>query len=184
MLIFLNETFNVHESIDGGKPRSLLDVVRLELRDHTLKNRHIYVVKAMWSGRSCVSPNEMTAREVSNLLRYFHQPVRLAVELLEHSRVENNVVMGVIARAYQTVPQERLIEFCTILRSGEGSHPSTKIILQFRDWLLRLTDRQVGTRRDIYKRTEIVLNAFLNNAVTCDPFSDYREFFPLYGHAE
>jgi hypothetical protein len=184
MLIFLNENFHVHESIDGGKTRSLLDVVRLEIRDNTLKNRHIYVVKAMWAGRHCVNQNDMTATEVSNLLRNFHLPVRFAVELLEHSHVADNVVMSVIARAYQSVPQERLIKFCNILRNGEGSHPSATMILQFRDWLLRLKDRQAATRRDIYKRTEIVLNAFLNNAVTCDLFSDYKELFPLYGHAE
>jgi hypothetical protein len=184
MLIFLNENLTVHESIDGGKTRSLLDVVRLEIRDNTIKNRHIYVVKAMWAGRSCVSQNDRTAAEVSNLLCYFYKPVCFAVELLERSCVENNVVMGVIARAYQTVSQERLIEFCTILRSGEGSHPSTKMILQFRDWLLRLKDNREATRREIYKRTEIILNAFLNNAVTCDLFSDYKELFPFYGHTE
>jgi hypothetical protein len=184
MVIFLNENINVHESIDGGKTRSLLDVVRLEIRDNTIKNRHIYVVKAMWAGRFCVNQNDLTAMEVSNLLRYFHKPVRFAVELLEHSNVANNVVMGVLARAYQTVSQYQLGTFCRILRDGEGSHLSRKVILQFRDWLLRLKDNRAATRCDIYKRTEIVLNAFLNNAVTCDLFSDYQELFPLHGYAE
>jgi hypothetical protein len=184
MLIFLNENLSVHESIDGGKPRSLLDVIRLELRDQTIKNRYILVMKAMWAGRCCVNQNDMTSIEMSNLLRRFHKPVRFAVELLEHSNVANNVVMGVLARAYQTVSQERLIEFCCILRDGDGSHPSTKLIVQFRNWLLRLKDRQEATRRDIYKRTEIVLGAFVKNAVTCDMFADHKELFPLYGHAE
>jgi hypothetical protein len=184
MLIFLNENLTAHESIDGGRPRSLLDVVRLELRDNTIKNRHILVVKAMWAGQCCVSQNDMTATEVSNLLRNFHKPVRFAVELLERSNVENNVVMGVLARAYQTVPHEQLFEFSRILRNGEGTHPSTKIVLQFRDWLLRLKDQQEATRRDIYKRTETVLEAFLKNAVTCDMVANHKEFFSLYGNAK
>jgi hypothetical protein len=184
MLVFLNEDLSVHDSIDSSKPRSLLDVIRLELRDQTIKNRHILVMKAMWAGRCCANQNEMTSIEMSNLLRIFHKPVRFAVELLEHSNVANNVVMGVLARAYQTVPRDQLITFCCILRSGEGSHPSTKMILSFRDWLLRLKDAQIATRRDIYKRTEIVLKAFLDNAVTCDMFSEYQELFPLYGYTE
>jgi hypothetical protein len=36
----------------------------------------------------------MTSIEMSNLLRIFHKPVRFAVELLEHSNVADNVVMG------------------------------------------------------------------------------------------
>jgi hypothetical protein len=182
ILIFLNEDSSVHESIDGGRSRSLLDVVRLELRDNTIKNRHILVAKAMWAGRYCANQDDLTAAEVGNLLRNFHSPIRFAVDLLERSNVENNVVMGVLARAYQTVPQEQLLEFSRILRTGNGSHPSTKIVLAFRNWLLCLKDRQEATRRDIYKRTETVLDAFLKNQTTCDMVADHKEFYPLYGN--
>jgi hypothetical protein len=182
MLIFLNESRRVHESIDGGKPRSLLDVIRLELCDNTIKNHHILVAKSMWAGRDCVNQDHLTAVDVCRLLRTFNEPIRFAVDLLGNSYVKNVVVMGVIARAYQSVDHASLYEFCNILLNGYGVHSGMNYILQFRNWILGLRDRQEATRRDIYKRTETVLKAFLNNQETCDMIADHVEYYPLYGN--
>jgi hypothetical protein len=45
-----------------------------------------------------------------------------------------------------------------------------------------LKDRQEATRRDIYKRTETVLDAFLKNRTTCDMVAEHAEYYPLYGN--
>jgi len=182
MLIFLNESQSIHESIDCGKTRSLLDVVRLELRDNTIKGKHIGVLKAMWAGRYCKNQDDLTAVEIGNMLRRYHNAVRFAVDMTDIPGVNDTVVMGVIARAYHTVPAERLLEFCRILRGYDSDHPTSKLIQEFRTWLLRQRDRQEATRRDVYKRTEAILDAFLNNSTTCDMFRDHKELYPIHGN--
>lgn len=181
MLVFLNETQLAHESIDNGKTRSLLDVIRLELHDNTLKSKHISALKAMWAGRYCKNQDDLSAAEVGNMLRRYHCAVRFAVDMTEIPGVNDAVVMGVIARAYLSVPAERLLEFSRILRGYDSDHPASKLIRDFRGWLLTLRDRQEATRRDVYKRTQAVLGAFLNNESTCDLFSEQQEFFPIHG---
>jgi hypothetical protein len=180
MLIFLNENQSAHESIDGGKPRTLLDVVRLELLDDTIKGKHISVLKEMWAGRYCKSQNHLSATEVINIYRRHHQAVRFAVDMLENNVVNNTTLIAVVARASHTVPKEKVLEFCNILRTGTGEHPSAKLVLEFRAWLLRLRDRQEATRREIYKRAETVLLAFVNNDTSCEMAREHKDFCPLY----
>jgi len=184
MLVFLNENQSVHESIDGGKQRTLLDVVRLELIDNTIKGRHLCVLKEMWAGRYCKSQSHLSAIEVINMYRRHHSAVRFAVDLLENSAADNTTLMAVVARASHTAPKEKLLEFCNILRTGSGEHPSTKLVLEFRHWLSRLRDRQEATRREIYKQAETVLMAFVNNETSCVMARDHKELFPLYSRAE
>ena len=184
MLIFLNENQAAHESIDGGKKRSFLDVVRLELLDNTIKEKHLCVLKGMWAGRYCKNQNHLTSAELGNMFRRYHVGVRFAVDLLDISGLNDTTLMAVIARAYYTVPQEQLLEFCRILHTGDLSHPSAKLIADFRHWLLRLQDRQEATRRDIYRRAESLLEAFLKSATTYDIGREHKELFPIFGKSE
>jgi len=182
MLVFLNENQSVHESIDNGKTRSLLDVVRLELQDNTIKGKHISVLKAMWAGRFCKNQDDLTAAEISNMLRRYSHAVRFAVDMTDVPGKNDTVVMGVIARAFHTVPADQLLEFSRILRGYDSNHPTSKLIQELRAWLLRLDDRQEATRRDVYKRTSAILDAFLKNETTCDMFRDHQERFPIHGN--
>lgn len=179
MLVFLNENLAVHELIDNGRKRSLLDVIRLELRDNTLKNRHILIAQAMQAGRDCACQNHLSAAEVCRILRTCHKCIRFAADLFDKSAAADNTVMGVIARAGQTVSPERLTAFCHILTSGENIPAGMHYLLAFRTWLLGLRDKQAATRRDIYKRTEAVLDAFIKAQTSCDMDTGHKEYFPL-----
>ncbi|HBT77301.1 MAG TPA: hypothetical protein DEB39_10360 [Planctomycetaceae bacterium] len=182
MLVFLNENKLAHESIDNGKTRSLLDVVRLELNDNTIKSKHISALKAMWAGRFCKNQDDLTAVEISNMIRRYNGALRFAVDMTDIPGVNDAVVMGVLARAYLTVPAEQLLEFCRILRGYDSEHPTASLIREYRTWLLTLRDRQEATRRDVYKRTQAILAAFLKNETTCDMFRDQTEMFPIHGN--
>lgn len=46
----------------------------------------------------------------------------------------------------------------------------------------RQGDRQEATRREIYKRTESVLMAFLKSESTCELYRDHKEYFSLFGN--
>ena len=181
MLIFTNESLENHLAIDGGKRRSALDVVRLEIRSNSIKAKHISTVKAMVAGVFCKSQNHLSSQEVVELLRRHYLAVDWAVEHLGKAKeIGNPTVLGVIARAHTCVPAERLLEFCSLL-TGHGNHPSMPLICGLRDFIASQRDRAEDTRRAIYRRTQYVLQAFLNGETTCD-FPPYnKELFPLYG---
>ncbi|MCL2623156.1 MAG: hypothetical protein FWD31_05750 [Planctomycetaceae bacterium] len=180
MLIFLNENQAAHEAIDGGKQRTLLDVVRLELLDDTIKEKHICVLKEMWAGRYCKNQNHLSATEVVNLYRRYYQAVRFAVDIFDSTIKNSTTLMAVIARAFHTVPKEKLLEFCSIIQTGNGDHPSTIVVLEFRHWFFKLRDRQEATRREIYKRASNALKAFIHNETTCELVRDSKELYPLH----
>ncbi len=174
MLVFVNEPLENHLAIDGGKWRTALDVVRLEIRSDS--------VKAMIAGVFCKNQNHLSSSEVVELLRRHFRAVDWAVDMLGKSKeIGTPTVLGVIARAYNTVPTERLLEFCSMLLSGHGDHPSINLIRGLREFIAGQRDRQEDTRRSVYRRVEYGLLAFLNNESTCD-FPPYnKELFPLYG---
>jgi len=87
--------------------------------------------------------------------------------------------MGVVARAGQTVSSEQLTAFCRILATGEDIPTGMHYLFAFRSWLLCLRDKQAATRRDIYKRAESVLDAFVRASTVCDLDTDHSEYFPL-----
>ena len=183
MLIFINEPAENHIAIDGGKRRLALDVVRLEIRGTTTKSKHISTVKAMIAGVHCKSQNHLSSQEVLELLRRHYRAVDWAVELLGKAReIGTPTVLGVIARAYICVPPERLLEFCSMLITGQGNHPSINLVRNLREFIVKQRDRQEETRRAMYRRTEYVLQAFLNGETSCD-FPPYnKELFPLYAN--
>lgn len=182
MLVFINESLENHLAIDGGKRRTPLDVVRLEIRSNSIKQKHLSTVKAMIAGVFCKSQNHLSSHEVVELLRRHFRAVDWTVDMLGKAKEFGNpVVMGVVARAYHSVPAERLLEFCSMLISGQGDHPSIGLIRNLRDFITRQRDRQEDTRRAVYRRTEYVLQAFLNGEASCE-FPPYNtELFPLYG---
>ncbi len=93
--------------------------------------------------------------------------------------ISTPTVMGVIARAYHTVPLERLTEFCYMLIYGEGTHPSLRLIRELGEFIARQPDRQLETRRRVYRRVEYTLQAFLNGERICDYPPYNQELFPL-----
>ncbi|MCL2623848.1 MAG: hypothetical protein FWD31_09295 [Planctomycetaceae bacterium] len=180
MLVITNEPIENHLAIDGGKRRTPLDVVRLEIRSNSIKAKHISTVKAMIAGVFCKNQNHLSSQEIVELLRRHFRAVDWAVDVLGKAKEGTPTVLGVIARAYTTVPPERLLEFCSMLVTGQGNHPSLGLIRNLREFINGQRDRQEDTRRSVYRRTQCVLQAFLNNEPTCD-FPPYnKEIFPLY----
>lgn len=182
MLVFINEPLENHLAIDGGKRRTPLDVVRLEIRSNSIKAKHISTLKAMIAGVHCKNQNHLSSQEIVELLRRNFRAVDWAVETLGKAKdVGTPTVLGVIARAYTCLPTERVLEFCSMLVTGQGDHPSINLIRNLREFITRQRDRQEETRRAVYRRVEYVLQAFLNGETNCD-FPPYnKELFPLNG---
>ncbi len=134
----------------------------------------------MYAGCYCKSQNHLSSQEIVELLRRHFRAVDWTVEMLgKHTDIGTPTVMGVIARAHHSVPTERLLEFCCLLLSGEGDHPSTPLVRDLREFIGKQRDRQEDTRRAVYRRVQYVLEAFLKGESICD-FPPYnKEFFPL-----
>lgn len=179
MLVFLNEKQSIHEALDGGKHRTLLDVVRLELLDDTIKRKYISVLRAMIAGRNCRSQNHLSATEIIDLYRRYHQAVIFAVSVCEHFRMNDTTIMAVHTRATLSVQKDHLVEFCQEFFAERSSHPSARLIATFRTWHLSIKDRREATRREIYKRTEILLMSFLTGETCSDHRSKDSVYFKL-----
>jgi hypothetical protein len=168
MLVFMHQSIGNHEAIDCGKPRSNLDVIRLEHRDSRITTKHLSTMRAMLAGRLCSRLN-ISSKEIDAKYQHYFPAVQFALDQLDpaYSRQINDpTVRGVIARAYYNVNETKLKSFCGWLCAPYGQ-PS--IIRELADWLLKLTDHREPTRREIYKRTEYSLLAF-----ACD-----REFVSI-----
>ncbi|MDR1384649.1 MAG: hypothetical protein LBJ67_12525 [Planctomycetaceae bacterium] len=178
MLVFVNQSFNNHEVIDGGKPRTNLDVIQLELQDSRITTKHLLTLRAMYGGRLAVRPN-LSSKEINDAYKYHNESIQFAVNQMELTylpRIDDPTVRGVIARAFYYVQKSQLQIFCEGLCMP---YKTLNVITDLRNWLITLNDQRQATRREIYKRMEYTLLAFVLKKETVSiPFMT-RELFPL-----
>lgn len=180
MIVFTNEALDKHTTVDGGKKRSLLDVIRLEMRGSLVKQTHISTLKSMMAGAHCKSMNHWDADDIVPHLRRYYSAVDWTVDVLGSKRpVVKPTTLGVVARAFYNVPTDRLLEFCNVYVNGIGTHPSLQVILDLRSYVLATPGQGEYHRQELYLRTQLALNAFMQNATTCEEPRENREFFPL-----
>jgi hypothetical protein len=179
MLVFTNQTFTNHEVIDGGKSRTNLDVIQLELQDCRISTKHLTTLRAMFAGQKCVRPN-WSSKELNDKYKQHCNAIQFAVDQMASAyspRIDDPTVRGVIARAFYQVSEPKLRAFCDSLRSTVL--PQSEIIIDLRDWLVTLRNQREATRREIYCQTEYTLLAFvLDREKVSIPFTA-RELFPL-----
>lgn len=181
VLVVINEDPENHEAIDCGKKRTPLDAMKLELHDSRISQKHIIVLRAMLSGRFCIKQGWSNI-ELNELYRVYGEAVQFVMDTLGDSRnvsINDAVVRGVIARAWYRIPQDRLVQFCDILRTGYGDHVSTECVCKLRNWLFSKENQREETRRDVYNRTQYTLQAFLFNLETVKVPLYPTELFPL-----
>ncbi|MDR1492029.1 MAG: hypothetical protein LBT05_04830 [Planctomycetaceae bacterium] len=178
MLVFVNQSFNNHEVIDGGKSRTNLDVIQLELQDSRITTKHLLTLHAMYGGRLAIRPN-LSSKEINDAYKYHNKSIQFAVNQMESAyspRIDDPTVRGVIARAVYYIQEPQLQIFCNGLRSP---YKTSNVIADLRNWLIALSDQRQATRREIYKRMEYTLLAFALKKETANiPFTT-RELFPL-----
>lgn len=172
MTVIFNQDEKNFIALDCGSPRSKLDMVRLGIQDQTIKSKHLSVLKAMLAGACCNGMQELTAVELSKLVTQHREAIETALTLF--GKKTDQTILAVIARAFYTLPNETLHSFANAWKQG-----TYKPIVEFRQYLSQLTDRQIATRQDIYRRFELVLEAFINNRdeVLASPYLE--ELFPI-----
>jgi len=179
--VFLNEPVENFAVIDCGKNRGNLDVVRMAAKDNTLTTAHTQTLQSMLAGRFCQTANRWTNAEMSELYKEHGDAVNFAVDQFwgcKDKQINDRTVKGVIARAYYHVPRGVLAVFCSLL-TGNNDHPSRAAIDAFVGCLTYFKDRQVNTKREIYRRCELTMEAFLSNTNEVSFGKDISELFPL-----
>lgn len=181
MRVFVNELIENYEVIDCGRNRSNLDVVRMSAKDSTLTSAHTQTLHSMLAGRLCKTANRWTNAETNDLYRDHKVAVNFVVEQFRGCKdklINDRTVKGVIARAFYNVPQETLTTFCSLITSN-NDHSCRAPIDALVGFLTCNSDRKENTKREIYRRTELTLEAFLNNSADVSFSKDITELFPL-----
>ncbi len=184
MRVCINEPAENYEVIDCGRNRSNLDVVRMVrmgLKDSTISSAHTQTLKSMLAGRLCKTANRWTNVELTELYREHIDAVDFAVKQFRNCKdkqINDPTVRGVIARAFHTVSHEQLELFCSQLVGG-GDHPCRATIDPFVSCLQCWSDRRESTKREIYRRCELTLEAFLMNSADVSFSKNISELFPL-----
>ena len=181
MRIFVNEPIENYEVIDCGRNRSHLEVVRMAAKDSTLTTAHTHTLQSMLAGRFCKTANRWTNAEMNELYEEHKEAINFVVDQFRDCKdkhINDRTVKGVIARAYYHVPHETLSTFCSLL-IGKNDHPCRAPIDAFVACLLYYGDRKENTKREIYRRCELTLEAFVNNSADVGFSRDIVELFPL-----
>ena len=181
MRVFLNEPAENFAVIDCGKNRSNLDIVRMSAKDSTITTAHTQTLQSMLAGRFCQTSNRWSNTEIKELYQVHKVAVNFVVDQFrdcKDKRINDQTVRGAIARAFYYIPQEKLAVFCSLL-IGNNDHPFRAAIDCFVGCLKYFDNRRENTKREIYRRAELTLEAFIDN--TCDVSfgKDISELFPL-----
>ncbi|MGL6193910.1 MAG: hypothetical protein ACRC2T_03715 [Thermoguttaceae bacterium] len=180
MLVFVDQPLKSHSFIDGGKKRTMLDILRLEMKDDTIKGKHLSVLKAMIAGRLCVNVNYLTPSELTHRFQRLSNYVKWTCDLFYKTSMTDTTVLSVIARASLHISREKLLEFAAMLCGTVTNDATGKAVADFVTWISRQKDRQESTRREIYKRTQGLLMAFLNGEPTWEKYRENKDYFMLY----
>lgn len=172
MSVVFNQDENDFIFLDSGTPRTKLDMVRLGLQDHAIKGKHLSVLCAMLAGANCNNLQQLSSVEMKDLYRKHRSVVDFIVGLF--GKETDNTVLGIMARACYSLQKETIQSLAAAWKDG-----SYQPLVEFRQYLAQLEDRQIATRQEIYKRFEFAVEAFLNNRDAVSSPLYWDEMFPL-----
>lgn len=109
MCVVFNQDEGTFLNIDSGFSRTKLDMIRLGLQDHTIKQKHLSVLKAMLAGASCDHLNQLASIELVEPYKKHRTAIEFAISTL--GKGCDNTVLGIMARAYYFLPEETLLSF-------------------------------------------------------------------------
>ncbi len=178
MHVWFNITSESLAVINGGKPRSLADQLRLSREHGQVTKNHTSVLNAMLGGMS--GPSKMTTLEASEALGRHGDAVSFALSVIPNGRyIANATTRAVIGRAYYSADHQRLRDFGQMLVSGVVPDASATGVILLRQYLYSNPGDSYAARRDRYAKTERALLAFLKDEPITRLMAAKQELFPL-----
>ena len=181
--VFFNEPVENKEVVDVGERRSNLDIMNMTEHHKDVSNRHLATLRAMLAGQS-TRFNRMSPGEEDELYTRHVEAVGFAVKHLGFSPdagVATATTRGVVARAFYSANEDRLIHFCNTLKSGFATNERDYAAVILWQFLVRASKfgQADSIRRQRYAKTEWALAAFLAGSAPKQLRSLEVEIFPL-----
>ena len=183
--VFFNEPAENIECYDGGLARNNADRMSLSQRfGREIDHKHLATLRAMVRGLKQASFRLSYGQEAELLAKHI-DAISFAMKYLamtERARgVATAVTRAVIARAWYSIEADRLIHFCTVLKTGLASGPQDEPIIMLRDYLVQNEKARnlAAVIRECYGKTERALKAHLRGENLSKLYSVVAEFFPL-----
>ncbi len=170
--------------IDGGLPRTMVDVMHLTYQEQDVTSMDVALAKALAQGKMTGS---LTRQEIVEAFTRYKPAIRFAIEVFPRKirHVTVAPVLTVIARAYYTANRDRLARFCEVLASGAGQKADGEAsVITLRNWLLERSPihgrgKTLSHQAAVYGKTERALSAFLLDEKVTTLYAATSELFPL-----
>lgn len=172
-----NASYKQHLRFDHGHKRTLLDVFRLEYQCNLISSKEIEVLKAIVAGINCKRQDNIFAEELFPYYEEYCSSIDLMIEILGEKF--DTTAMAVLVKAMMVIGGSKVRRFCDLLLDGNMKHPSKGILQQYLAWLSQQRNRREATRREIYKWTQFVLKAVMEEKDTCEIPAVAIDLFPL-----
>lgn len=150
--------------------------------------RHTAIVSVMDSDSPGYSNRSIKDRSILvGMLKRHIEAIDFAIDCFgptKYAGVSQARVLAVVARAYYTRDRDKLKRFAELLRTGEMTSIGDVAAITLRNWLLT-TGRNAGahagkvSKKDIYLKTERMLEAYLNGEVLRRCVSAKTELFDI-----
>jgi len=171
--------------IGGGRGRSLVDHLRLGggLGD---VNKDVLATLRCLLGKG--HNLHLTPDEAREVFRRHERPILFAMRSLpampSTRGIATSEARAVIARAWYSASEERLAEFCEVLRSSMARRDADKTVVLLRNYLCGGAGWERCNRRERYAKIERALLAFLRDESMSRLVSAAQELFPLPEESE
>lgn len=181
--VFFNEPAENKEVMDVGERRTNLDVLTMTQQVGEVSAKHLSTLHAMLSGRSMRQPRMSVGVETMLYLKHI-DAIEFAVKHLGFSSdkgVATAITRGIVARAFYSTNEDRLIHFCNTLKSGFATNERDCAAVMLWQFLVRVSKSGQADciRRQRYAKTEWALAAFLAGKAPKQLRGVEVEIFPL-----
>jgi len=184
MRVFFNEPPENIECLDGGLARSAAHRMSLSQRfGQDINYKHLATLRCMVRG---LNPQQrMSYGEEAELLARHMEAICFSLrhlKMTERARgVGTAVTRAVVARAWYSIDPEKLVHFCTVLRTGLATCPADEPIILLRDYLVASEKGRgaLAVIREHYGKTERALKAHLAGESLGRLYAVASELFPL-----
>lgn len=166
--------------IDGGRGRGLADHLRLGggLGD---VNKDLLAALRCMLGRG--RDLRMTSDEAREALRLHERPLQFAMKnlpkVVSTRGIANSDTRSVVARAWYSADEARLMEFCEVLRTSLACRNGDRSVILLRSYLCGGAGWDRHDRLQRYGKIERVLLAFLRDEMLTRLTAATEELFPL-----
>jgi hypothetical protein len=168
-------------ALDQGHRRTIADL----LGDRALTNSHIALARACLLGDRPTAPVGMQSVFADTLKSYVvaeRDAIHTVIEWTGKRKHIPMVAVAPVLRAFHTQQQERLAEFCAVIRDGIPQHiQEDSAAILFRNFLLENRASTQDARARAYRYAQNALKAFLGRTYTqvLRPAGQGTDYFPI-----